>query len=138
MQSFDKILDYIKHESESECKEIALNATRECERIKSDFSKKEQDAYWNCVSQGAKEVEERVSQLSELAAQQARKMVEATEQDMLDEVLELTTRKLSSLPTRNYKELLKKLNIEEGCRPEYLVHQYRNELAPTVISALFD
>ena len=138
MQHFEKILDYIKHESDKECKKIALNATRECQRIEAEYAKKEQDAYWEYVNQGAKEIEERVSKLSEMANEQANKMLEATRQDMLDEVLELTTKKLSSLPTQNYNELLKKLNVEEGCRPEYLVHRYRDELAPTVISALFD
>jgi len=138
VQSFDKILEYIKHESERECKEIALKATRECERIKAEFSKKEQDVYWDYINQGTKQIEERISQLANLATEQAGKMINATEQDMLDEVLELTTKKLSSLPTRSYNELLEKLGVEEGCRPEFLVHQYREELAPTVISALFD
>jgi len=138
VQSFDKVLEYIKHESEKECKEIALNATRECERLKAEFSKKEHDVYLEYIHKGTKEIEERVLQLSNLAAEQAAKKIDATRQDMLDEVLDLTTKKLSSLPTKSYNELLEKLGIEEGCRPEFLVHQYREELAHTVISALFD
>lgn len=138
MQNFEKILDYIKHESENECKKIALNATRECERLKAEFSKKEQDAYINHINQGTKEVEERAAQLATLASQQAQKMIESTKQDMLDEVLELTAKKLSALPSNDYKKLLDKLGIDKGCRPEHLVHQYRDELASTVIAALFD
>jgi len=138
VQSFDKILDFIKHESEAECKEIALNATRECERATADYAQKEKEAYTNQINRGIKDIEERIAKLSDLAAQQAQKMVDATTHDMLDEVLELTSQKLSALPTQEYKDLLKKLGIEEGCKSEYLVHQYREELAPTVISALFD
>jgi len=138
VQNFDKILDFIKHESEAECKNIALNATRECEQATAEYAKKEQEAYTNHINQGVKEIEERITKLYDLAAEQAQKKIDITSQDMLDEVLELTSRKLSSLPPQEYKDLLKKLEIEEGCKPEYLVHQYREELSPTVISALFD
>jgi len=138
MQGFEKIVEHIKAESERECKEIAVKANEESVRIKSIYSQKEQEAYWGCVNDGSKKIEKRVEELSSLAISQAQKMVHDTEQDMLDEVLELTAKKLSALPSRKYNELLKKLGIEDGCKPEYLVEQYREELAPTVIAALFD
>ena len=138
MQGFEKIIDHIKVESERECKESALKANDESLRIRSVYSQKEQDAYWACVNKGSKDIEKRAESLSELAADQARKMLHETEQNMLDDVLSLTARKLSALPSRKYDELLNKLGIEQGCRPEYLVEHYREELAPTVIAALFD
>jgi len=138
MQGFDKILEHIKFESEKECREIALKANEESMRIRSAYSQKEQEAYWACVNEGSKEIEKRVEALSALAADQAQKMLHETQQNALDDVLALTARKLSTLPTRKYEELLKKLGVEEGCRPEYLVEQYRDELSPTVIAALFD
>ena len=138
MQGFEKILDHIKAESEAECKDIALKANEESMRIRSVYSQKEQETYWACVNNGSKEIEKRVESLSNLAADQADKMLRKTEQDALDDVLTLTARKLSALPTRKYEELLKKLGVEQGCKPEYLVEQYRDELAPTVIAALFD
>jgi len=138
MQGFEKILDHIKNESEKECKDVAIKANEESARIRSLYSQKEQDAYWSCVNEGTKEIEKRVKSLSSLAAEQAAKMIHETEQDVLDDVLALTARKLSALPSRNYNELLNKLGIEQGCKPEYLVEQYREELAPTVLAALFD
>jgi len=138
MQGFDKILDHIKTESEKECKEIALKANEETMKIQSGYSQKEQDAYWACVNAGSKDIEKRVKKLSDLAAEQAEKLIHETEQDMLDAVLDLTARKLSALPSKKYNELLSRLRIEEGCKPEYLVEKYREELTPTVISALFD
>jgi vacuolar-type H+-ATPase subunit E/Vma4 len=138
VQNFDKILEFIKHESEAECKEIAINATRECERVTAEYAQKEKEAYTNQMKQGIKEIEERVAKLSDLASEQAKKKIEATTNDMLEEVLEITSKKLTALPAQEYEDLLKKLGVEEGCRPEHLVHQYREELAPTVISALFD
>jgi len=138
MQGFENIVEHIKIESEKECKEIAVKANEESLRVKSIFTQKEQEAYWGCVNSGSKNIEKRVEELSTLAVTQAKKMVHDTEQDMLDEVLALTARKLSALPSRKYNELLKRLGIESGCKPEYLVEQYRDELSQTVIAALFD
>jgi len=138
MQEFEKILDYIKSESEKECKEIALKANEEAMRIQSLYTQKEQDAYWTCVNTGSKEIEKRVQQLTGLATEQAKKMIEETQQDMLDAVLDLTVSKLSALPSKKFNELLDRLGVERGCKPEYLVEQYREELTPTVIAALFD
>ena len=138
MQGFEKIIEHIKAESEKECKDIAIKANEERARIRSVYSQKEQDAYWSCVNEGTKEIEKRVKNLSSLASEQAAKMIHDTQQDVLDDVLALTARKLSALPSRNYNELLSKLGVEQGCKPEYLVEQYREELAPTVLAALFD
>jgi len=138
MQGFEKILEYIKNESEKECKEIAIRSNEEIARIKHTYSLREQEAYWNCVNEGTKEVEARIAKLTDLATDQAAKMIHETEQDVLDDVLALTARKLSSLPSQKYNAILERLGVEQGCRPEYLVEQYRDELAPTVISALLD
>jgi len=138
MQGFEKILEHIKAESENECRDVAVNANNECERIRHEYSTKEQEAYWAAVNKGSKEIEHRINQLTNLAAAEAKKKVYATQQDMLDEVLALTARKLSALPSRKYNELLKKLGIEQGCKPEYLVEHFREDLSPSVIAALFD
>ena len=138
MQEFEKIIEYIKTESERECKEIAVKANEECARIHSVYSQKEQDAYWACVQEGSKDIEKRIDKLSTLAIEQAEKMVNEMQQNALDDVLALTARKLSSLPSRKYDELLKRLGIDKGCKPEYLVELYREELTPSVIAALFD
>ena len=138
MQGFDRILEHIKTESEKECKEIALKANDETLRINSVYSQKEQDAYWASVNKGSKEIEKRVESLSELAHDQAKKVIHQTQQNALDDVLALTARKLSALPSKDYNELLVRLGIEEGCKPEYLVEHYREDLQASVISALFD
>jgi len=138
MQGFEKIIGHIQSESENECREIAVNANNECERIRSEYSSKEQEAYWAAVNKGSQEIEHWVNKLTSYAAAEAKKMVYATQQDMLDEVLALTARKLSALPSRKYNELLKKLGIEQGFKPEYLVEHFRDDLTPSVIAALFD
>jgi len=138
MQGFEKIIEAIKAESERECKEIAVSAAEQCEHIRADYAKKEQEEYWSYINTGTKEIEQRVENLTNLAAEQAKKMAVSLQQEMLDEVLALTARKLSALPSRKYNDLLKKLGIEAGCRPEYLIEHYREDLTPSVIAALFD
>ena len=138
MQRFDKIVEHIKTESERECREIAVKANEECARIRSLYSQKEQDAYWSCVNDGSKEIEKRIEKLSALAHEQASKMINDTQQDALDDVLMLTARKLSALPSRKFNELLTRLGVEQGCKPEYLVEYYREELEPSVLAALFE
>jgi vacuolar-type H+-ATPase subunit E/Vma4 len=138
VQEFEKIVTFIKNESEKECREIAIKANEECAKINAIYSQKEQDAYWACVQEGSKDIEKRIDKLSSLAIEQAEKMVNDMQQNALDDVLALTARKLSSLPSRKYDELLKRLGVEQGCKPEYLVEHYRDELAPSVITALFD
>jgi len=138
MQGFEKIIEHIKTESEKECKDIALKANEESLRIRSVYSQKEQEAYWACVNNGSKEIEQRVHSLAALAGDQAQKKLIEVQQNAIDDVLTLTARKLNALPSRKYEELLNKLGIEQGCKPEYLVEQYRDELTPSVLSALFD
>ena len=138
MQQFEKILQHIKTESERECKAVAVNANNECNSIRSEYSKKEQDAYWNYVNNGSLEIEKRTKQLTGLAAEEAKKMVHTTQQEMLDKVLYLTAKKLSALPSRKYNEILEKLGIEQGLKPEFLVEQFREDLTPSVTAALFD
>jgi vacuolar-type H+-ATPase subunit E/Vma4 len=138
MQGFEKIIESIKAESERECNEIALKAIEQCEKIHEDNKKREQDEYWHYVNTGSKEIEQRIKQLTDMAAEQAKKLAYTMQQELLDEVLEMTARKLSALPSRKYNELLKKLGVEAGCKPEYLVEHYRDDLTPSVTTALFD
>ncbi|MDR2589546.1 MAG: hypothetical protein LBC71_00930 [Oscillospiraceae bacterium] len=138
MQGLEKILQHIKEESENQCREIAIKANKECERIRTEYSKREQEEYWSYVNNGSKDIEQRIHSLTDLASDQARKMLRTTQEDMLDAVLAITARKLSALPSRTYNEILKKLDIEEGCKPEYLIEHFRDDLTPSVTAALFD
>ena len=138
MENFEKIIEHIKVQSENECRDIAIKANQDTENIRIEYSKKEQDAYLSCIKEGTQKIEERAEKLAAFAEEEANKMTQATQQDMFDEVLDLTARKLSALPTKKYNELLKKLGVDAGCKPEYLVEQYRDDLEQTVINALFN
>jgi len=137
MLSVGKIIEYINNESEKECKAIAAKAHKEGAKLQFVYSKKEEDAYTTSMNEGKEKIVMRVEQLSKLADEQAQKMVQDAEKNVLNDVLDLTAKKLSALPSQEYSALLKRLGIEEGCKPEYLVELYREELSKSVVSAVF-
>jgi vacuolar-type H+-ATPase subunit E/Vma4 len=138
MNGLVKVIDHIRSESEAQCKEIIRNATEECARIRAEYSQKEQDEYWKYVNNGTKEVEERIEQLSSLANLEAHKMLNATHQEMLDEVFALAAKKLRELPERDYKAVLKRLKLNADCSAEDLVALYKEKMTKNILSALFD
>jgi len=138
MYGIEKIIELIRTESEVECKDIAVKANKENTRLSTIYSQKEKDTYTSYVSEGTYEINKRVEQLTKLANEQAKKMVHTAEQGVLDDVLEMAAKKLSALPAQKYSAVLERLGLEPECTPEQLVEQYRDDLAPSVISALFD
>jgi len=138
MNELIKVIDHIRSESDAKCNEIARDAENECARIRTEYSLTEQEEYWNFINSGTKETEQRLEQLSSLAALEAQKLLLATQQEMLDEVFALSAKILLELPENDYKALLKRLGLDAGCSTENLVEQYRDNLSKSVISALFD
>jgi len=138
MNGLAKIIEYIRMESDAECKEVTKKAVAECERIRAEFSKKEQDEYWVSINAGTKETEQRLEQLKTLAAMEAQKKLLSTQQEMLDKAFSLAAEKLQELPAKEYKELLKRLEMSADSSAEDIVLRYKHVLKPSVISALFD
>jgi len=138
MNGIEKLIDHIRKCSDAECQEIAQNAAEECERLRAEFARKEQDEYWKYVNNGTKEVEERIEQLTNLANLEAHKMLNATHQEMLDEVFALAAKKLRELPERDYKAVLKRLKLNADCSAEDLVALYKEKMTKNILSALFD
>jgi len=138
MNGIDKILAYIKAESEAECEEISQNAAEECGRIRVDYVHLEQDEYWKHINSGSKETEHRHEQLKDLAAMEAKKKLLATQQEMVDEAFALAAKKLLELPKQEYTMLLKRLGMKANCSANDVVESFRKELSLKIVSALFD
>jgi len=138
MIGIEKILDYINAEANAECEEISRNAAAECSRIRSDYSRLEQDEYWKSINAGSKETEQRHEQLKNLAAMEAKKMLLSTQQEMVDEAFILAAKKLSELPKREYSKLCSRLAVSPNFSAEAIVEQYRAELSLKIVSVLFD
>jgi len=138
MNNIEKIIEYIRADSVVELEGIAQKAVEDCERIRSEYARAEQDEYWKAINAGTRETEQRLAKLSELAAMEAQKQLDALYVEMLDKAFALAAEKLRELSLFEYDELLSRLGIEAGCGAEDLVERYRSELLPEITSALFD
>jgi vacuolar-type H+-ATPase subunit E/Vma4 len=135
MDGIDKIIEHIKHESDARCLQIAREAKDECERIRTEYFRVEQDAYWKAINAGSKETEKRLARLNELAAKEADRQIETLQREMLDEAFALAAIKLRELPEKDLQRLLA---AHEKAGAEEVIASYKSELSPDVMSALFD
>lgn len=138
MNGIENIIERISAQSAAECDEIAQNALEECERVRADYAKMEQDEYWKRLAAGAKEAEQRLEQLNNLADQESKKQVLLTQREMADAAFDLAARKLLELPAGEYSALLESLGIDGDCDAYALVARYKEELMPDVMVSLFN
>ena len=138
MTGIERILEQVKVQSNEECEEIANNAVIECDEIRSQYAKKEQDEYWKFLSQATNEAEQRLIQLGELANKEAQKKLNSTRREMADRAFELAAQKLAALPRNEFSKLLVRLKLKSTFTPESVVSRYKEFLLPSVESILFD
>jgi len=138
MNGMEKIIDFIRSESEAELREIAKKAGEECERIRAVYAAAEQDEYWNAIDAGTKETERRLERLNKLAEMEANKQILATQQEMINEAFALAAKKLKGLPKSDFEALLVKLGLGTECGADEIVSKYRSSLSNKVTSVLFN
>ena len=138
MNELEKVIKYIRVNSNDECEDIARKAVVECDDIRSRYSKKEQDEYWKFLSKATNEAEQRLIQLGELANKEAQKKLSSTRKEMADVAFNLAAKKLSSLPSDEFQSLLKRLNLKSNFTPEAVVARYKELLLPAVENILFE
>ena len=109
MNGIDKIIGHINSESASECDSIAKTAAEECDQIRADYAKAEQDQYWQLINEGTKDAERRLERLNSLAALESKKHVLATQQELIVAAFDLAAKKLLELPRQEYVTFLAKL-----------------------------
>jgi V/A-type H+-transporting ATPase subunit E len=112
MNGVQNIIDRIDADSAAECAEIAAEAERQCEDIKAEYSKAEQDAYWKIVNEGAKDAEQRVERLGSVAKLEARKQILAAKQELVTRAFERAAELIAQLPTDRYVNFLVKLAVQ--------------------------
>ena len=138
MENIGRVIEYIGAVSGAECSEIAKQAEAECARLRAEYFQTEQSEYWKAINAGGKETEQRLKQLSILAAEEANKQVIGLRQEMFNEAMLLAAKKLRELPDGGYDKLLARLGKEPGHEAHELVMEYTDELSESVLSALFD
>ena len=102
MNGIERILAHIKSESDAECAEIERAAVDECDRIRAEYAKTEQDEYRKLIDAGTKDAERRLERLGSLAALESKKHVLMTQQEMVAEAFEYAAKKLLQLPDSVY------------------------------------
>ena len=138
MNDINKVLNYIKSKSNEECEDIARKAVVECDDIRNQYAKKEQDEYWKFLSNATNEAEQRLIQLGELANKEARKKLSSTRREMADNAFDLAAQRLSKLSEEDFKKLLKRLNLKSSFTPTAVVARYKELLLPSVVAILFE
>ena len=138
MTGIDKVVDYIKSETAAECLPISESCTAECRRLREVYFQAEQDAYWKVLGVGTKEAEQRLGELSRLAATEANRQIDALQQEMVGEAFSLAAEKLRDLPPDEFTKLLSKINAGKDNTPDSLVASFREELSHEVSTFLFE
>ena len=138
MINIDSIIEYIAAESAAQCEQIIAEAALECERLRAEYAQTEQDEYWKFVGAGAKETEHHLEQLNDLAAQEAKKQLTTTQQEMVDAAFDLAATRLNELPRSVYNRLLIRLGAESGSSADSIAAMYKQELSGKIAAALFD
>ena len=106
MNGIEKILAHILTVSEAQCADIEHAAAEECDRIRAEFAKKENDEYQKLIQDGTKDAERRLERLNSLAALESKKQVLMTQQEMLSEAFAYAAKKLLQLPEEEYVNFL--------------------------------
>jgi vacuolar-type H+-ATPase subunit E/Vma4 len=138
LEGIERVVEQIKIDAAAECERIAQEAAEECARIRAQYAQTEQDEYWKMLGTGAKETEKRVGQLNDLASQESKKQVLATQQEMIDATFDLAQEKLLNLSKREYAAILERHSIKSDCMPDALIARFKEELSPEVSAALFE
>jgi len=141
MNGLENLIEHIKSGAVAECSGIAQEASNECTRIHDEYAQKEQDEYWARVRAGAKDTELRLEQLKTLAGQEANKQILATQQEMVGAAFALAAKKLRELPESDYSAILARLGAgaaADGKVAAALIAKYKEELSPSITSALFE
>ena len=94
MNNIENVIKHIKSLSTAECERIADEAEKDCERIREEYVRKEQEEYWKSINVGTKDTEQRLIKLSGLASEEAKKQLDLLRQEMLDEAFALAAKKM--------------------------------------------
>ena len=138
MDGLEKIVAHIRSKSEMECKAITKAGAEECETIRVEYKKKEQDEYWKAINIGSKDAEQRLESLSSLAAMEAKKQVTAMQQEILEAAFALAAKNMLELPEDKLTELRIKHDAPAGCSTTDFVELFKEKLSQGVLSTLFD
>ncbi len=109
MDGIDKITSRINADMDQEIAEIQAQAAAEAAQIAAEYDQRCTQETEEILSRGRKTAEEREERLASVAQLEARKLILAAKQEVLEEAFRKALEDLLSLPEQEYVELLAKL-----------------------------
>lgn len=109
MDGIDKITSRINADVDQEIAEIQAQAAAEAAQIAAEYDQRCTQETEEILSRGRKTAEEREERLASVAQLEARKLILAAKQEVLEEAFRKALEDLLSLPEQEYVELLAKL-----------------------------
>lgn len=112
MNGIDKITGRINADADAEVAAVLREAERQASEIQSSYEQLAEAEYQKTVERGKREADERVGRLGGVAQLEAKKLMLATKQSLLDEAFDQALAQLCALPEEAYIALLAKLAAE--------------------------
>ena len=109
MDGIDKITSRINADVDQEIAEIQAQTAAEAAQIAAEYDQRCTQETEEILSRGRKTAEEREERLASVAQLEARKLILAAKQEVLEEAFRKALEDLLSLPEQEYVELLAKL-----------------------------
>lgn len=109
MNGIEKITDRITQDAEAEIAKINAEAEGKAAELTAHYQAQADAERSSILEKGKKAAQERQERLSSMAQMEARKMILATKQEVLDTAYEAALEQLCSLPEDEYVALLAKL-----------------------------
>ena len=109
MKGINKITDRIAAEAREEIAAIQADTAEKCREIELEYEKLAKDEYDKILAAGQKDCELQVQRLASAAAMESKKSILTLKQTAVGNVLELSVKRLCSLPEQEYIGFLAKL-----------------------------
>ncbi len=112
MTGIENITGRIQADADAEIAQIRQDAASQVEQIEANYEKRARQEAEGILAKGERMAEERGKRLVSAAQMEAKKMILAAKQEVLDEAFVLALQKLVKLPESEYVDLLAKLIVK--------------------------
>lgn len=112
MNGIDKITGRINADADAEIAAILQEAEQQASEIRDSYTQVAEVEYAQTVERGKKDAAERVERLGGVAQLEAKKLLLATRQELLDEAFQNALAQLQAMPEDEYVALLAKLTVD--------------------------
>ena len=109
MNGIEKITERIAQDAQAEVTQVETQAKAQADAITAKYAAQAEAERQNLLATGKAKAEERMERLDSAAQMEAKKMLLAAKQEMLDKAFALALVKLTQLPEEEYVDLLAKL-----------------------------